>query len=470
MRMDRLIEGLEVIEEVGVASSAEVLAITEDSRRVRAGSLYCCVTGLVSDGHDYADAAVRSGAVGLLCERRLAVSVPQAVVASVRPAMAEVAAAFHGRPSEHLAVIGVTGTNGKTTVTHMLRAVLEAHGWPTGLFGTLSGARTTASAPELQEALATSVREGCRAVAMEVSSHALTQHRVDAVRFAAAVFTNLSQDHLDYHGTMEAYFEAKAALFRSGRAAVSVINISGPWGRRLASVASGQVLTYSAADAREVESTLAGSRFRWRSQLISLPIGGLFNIENALAAATTASAIGVSDETIASGLSELPPVRGRMERIEAGQPFQAVVDFAHTPDGLERILASARRGLEGSAGRVAVVFGCGGNRDSSKRPLMGAIASRMADLAVITSDNPREENPLEIIAQIRSGMDGPAEVVVDPDRASAIALALARAGPGDVVIVAGKGHERGQETAGVTRPFEDAAVVRELLEQRGDAR
>ena len=470
MRMDRLIEGLDVIEEVGGTSSAEVLAITEDHRRVRAGSLYCCVTGQVSDGHDYADAAVRSGAVGLLCERRLPEPVPQAVVASVRPAMAEVAATFHGRPSEHLAVIGVTGTNGKTTVTHMLRAVLEAHGWRTGLFGTLSGPRTTASAPELQEALATSLGEGCRAVAMEVSSHALTQHRVDAVRFAAAVFTNLSQDHLNYHGTMEAYFEAKATLFRSGQAAVSVINVSGPWGRRLASVAAGQVLTYSGHDAADVVSGLAGSRFRWRSQLISLPIGGQFNIENAVAAATTASALGVSDETIASGLSALPPVRGRMERIEAGQPFEAVVDFAHTPDGLERILASARRSLQGSAGRVAVVFGCGGNRDRSKRPLMGAIASRMADLAVVTNDNPRDEDPLEIISQIRSGMDGRAEVVVDPDRASAIALALARARPGDVVIVAGKGHESGQEISGVTRPFDDAAVVRELLEQRGDDR
>lgn len=467
--MDRLLEGLDLIEEVGETRSAEVLAVTEDSRRVRTGSLYCCVTGLVSDGHDFALQAVHSGAVGLLCERRLAVSVPQAVVTSVRPAMAEVAAAFHGRPSEHLAVVGVTGTNGKTTVTHMLRAVLEAHGWPTGLFGTLSGTRTTSSAPELQEALAASLGEGCRAVAMEVSSHALTQHRVDAVRFAAAVFTNLSQDHLDYHGTMEAYFEAKAGLFRSGQAAASIINVSGAWGRRLASVATGRVLTYSADDAREVESGLAGNRFRWRSQVISLPLGGLFNIENALAAATTASALGVPDETIASGLSALPPVRGRMERIEVGQPFEAVVDFAHTPDGLERILASARRGVEGK-GRVAVVFGCGGNRDSSKRPVMGAIASRMADLVVVTSDNPRDEDPLEIIGEIRSGMNGPAEVVVEPDRASAIALALGRARPGDVVIVAGKGHERGQETAGVTRPFDDAAVVRELLEQRGDGR
>ncbi len=466
MRMDRLLVGLEVIEAVGDPSSAEVLAVTEDSRKVQSGSLYCCVTGLVSDGHDYADQAIRSGAVGLLCEKKLPVSVPQAVVAEVRPAMAEVAATFHGRPSEHLAVIGVTGTNGKTTVTHMLRAVLEAHGWPTGLFGTLSGTRTTASAPDLQEALATSLRDGCQAVAMEVSSHALTQHRVDAVRFAAAVFTNLSQDHLDYHGTMEAYFQAKAGLFQSGQAAVSVINISGPWGRRLAAMASGAVLTYSVEDARNVESGLDGSRFTWRSQPVSLPLGGSFNIENALAAATTASALGVADETIAAGLSALAPVRGRMEHIRAGQDFEVVVDFAHTPEGLERILASARSG----SGRVVVVFGCGGNRDRSKRPLMGAVASKLADLAVLTSDNPRDEDALEIIQQIRAGMDGPAEVAVDPDRASAIALALNRAGPGDVVIVAGKGHETGQETAGVVRAFDDAAVVREWLEQGGEHR
>lgn len=493
MRLDRLIERIEVAETVGDPATVEVLSVTEDSRTVSPGTLFCCVAGETFDGHAYAEGAVRDGAVALLGQRRLPVDVAQVVVPSVRPAMAEVAATLHGRPSESLTVIGVTGTNGKTTVTHLLRTILEANGWPTGLLGTLSGARTTQSAPGLQAALAEARDRGERAVAMEVSSHALVQERVDAVSFAAAVFTNLSPDHLDYHRTMEAYFEAKSLLFTRARPAHSIVNTSQEWGRRLAGMlgatgategpgATGQgategpgatgrrgaLHTYSLDDATDIRATLQGTTFSWRGYPVSIRLPGLFNVENALAAATTAAALGFPEDAVAAALSESGGVRGRMERVEAGQPFDVLVDFAHTPDGLERVLRSVRGSLGGSA-RLAVVFGCGGDRDRSKRPMMGRLAAELADLAVVTSDNPRSEDPLAIIEQVRSGIDDASSVVVEPDRRGAIAAALAWARAGDVVVVAGKGHETGQEIAGVVTPFDDAAVVRELIESgRGE--
>ena len=463
MRMDELLAGVTLLDSWGDLSATEVAAVTENSHAVTPGSLYCCVVGANVDGHDFAPEAVRRGASGLLVERRLDLPVPQAGVMSVRPAMAEAAAQLNGRPSEHMKVVGVTGTNGKTTVTHMLAAILEAGGWTTGVLGTLSGKRTTASAPELQAALAAELRRGAKALAMEVSSHALVQHRVDAVHFAAAVFTNLSQDHLDYHGTMDAYFEAKSRLFREDRADTAVVNVTGEWGRRLVPLVEGPVVTFSLADADVVQADLMSTSFRWRGVLVSLPLGGSFNVENALAAATTASVLGVPDEVVASGLSDLGPVRGRMEEVRSGQPFAVLVDFAHTPDGLEKVLSSVRAALP-AGGRMAVVFGCGGERDRAKRPLMGSVASRLADLAVITNDNPRSEDPLAIIASVRAGADGPATVEVEPDRRAAMALAFRWARPGDAVVIAGKGHESGQETAGVIVDFDDATVARQLLE------
>jgi UDP-N-acetylmuramoyl-L-alanyl-D-glutamate--2,6-diaminopimelate ligase len=459
--MRDLLGGVAVSGSVGDLGAAEVTSVTEDDRTVSSGSLYCCVVGEQRDGHDFAAGAVERGAVGLLCERPLAIDIAQAVVSSVRPAMAEAAANLNGRPSEHMKVIAVTGTNGKTTVTYMLAAILESHGWPTGVLGTLSGKRTTASAPELQSALAEHRAQGAVALAMEVSSHALVQHRVDAVHFVAAIFTNLSQDHLDYHRTMDAYFQAKARLFLGGRADVAVVNVTGEWGRRLVPMVEGPAVTFGLHDASDVTPTLLGTTFGWRGQKVHLPMGGLFNVENALAAATTASVLGVPDATVAEGLSALAPVRGRMEPV-ADQPFAVLVDFAHTPDGLEHVLSSVRATL-GRGARMAVVFGCGGERDRTKRPVMGSVASRLADLAVITNDNPRSEDPMEIIAAVRAGADGDAAVVVEPDRRDAMAVAFAWAGPGDAVVIAGKGHESGQETAGVTMPFDDADVARQLL-------
>jgi UDP-N-acetylmuramoyl-L-alanyl-D-glutamate--2,6-diaminopimelate ligase len=442
--------------------------VSENTHTVAPGSLYCCVVGANVDGHDLAPEAVQLGASALLVERRLDLPVPQARVERVRPAMAEAAAALNGRPSEHMKVIGVTGTNGKTSVTHMLAAVLEASGWATGLLGTLTGPRTTASAPELQAALAAELRRGAKALAMEVSSHALVQHRVDAVHFAAAVFTNLSQDHLDYHGTMDAYFEAKSRLFRDGRAETAVVNVTGEWGRRLVPMVEGPVVTFSLADARVLEAGLTGTTFRWKGAEVRLPMAGLFNVENALAAATTASVLGVPEEVVAAGLSGLAPVRGRMEEVRSDRPFSVLVDFAHTPDGLEQVLSSVRATLPAGS-RLAVVFGCGGERDRAKRPLMGSAASRLADLAVITNDNPRSEDPLAIIDSVRHGVDGPATVEVEPDRRAAMELAFRWARPGDAVVIAGKGHESGQESAGVTVDFDDVTVARQLLESGSGA-
>lgn len=467
MRMDELLAGVTVLDSWGDLATTEVASVTEDSRTANRGSLYCCVVGANVDGHDFAPEAVQRGASALLVERRLDLPVAQARVGSVRPAMAEAAAQLNGRPSEHMKVVGVTGTNGKTTVTNMLAAILEASGWATGVLGTLSGKRTTASAPELQVALAAELGRGAKALAMEVSSHALVQHRVDAVHFAAAVFTNLSQDHLDYHGTMDAYFEAKSRLFRDGRAETAVVNVTGEWGRRLLRLAEGPVVTFSLSDANIAEVGLTHTVFGWRGVEVRLPMGGSFNVENALAAATTASVLGVPDEVVAAGLSGLAPVRGRLEEVSSGQSFSVLVDFAHTPDGLEQVLSSVRATMPAGA-RLAVVFGCGGERDRAKRPLMGSVASRLADLAVITNDNPRSEDPLAIIESVRLGADGPAVIEVEPDRRAAMELAFRWAAPGDAVVVAGKGHESGQEIAGTTVAFDDATVARELLEKGSD--
>ena len=468
MRLDRLLGGVDVLETVGNPAAVEISAVAHDSRAVGSGTLFCCVPGATVDGHDFAGRAVTAGAVALLCDHVVAVptEVVQARVAEVRPAMAAVAAAFFGHPAEHMDVVGVTGTNGKTTVTHMVASILDTAGRPTAVVGTLSGARTTPEAPELQELLAHQRAAGMRGVAMEVSSHALVQHRVDAMVFGVAVFTNLSHDHLDYHGTMEAYFDAKAALFTPERSRSAVVNLSDEWGRRLATQAESGglvVYPYREEDARSVRLALGGSDFVWRGRDVHVPMGGRINVMNALAAATATSALGVADDVVAAGLAATPPVPGRMEVIEAGQPFGVVVDYAHTPDGLARVLASVRATAETGA-RVAVVFGAGGQRDRAKRPLMGRAATRGADLVVVTDDNPRDEDPAAIVAEIVRGVDaGGGATVVERDRRVAIARALSWARPGDVVVLAGKGHETGQDVAGVVTPFDDRVVARQLL-------
>jgi len=462
-RLATLLDDIEVAEVVGGDPHlVAVTSVTQDSTAVGAGSLYCCITGAKVDGHDLAAAVVRSGAGSLLVERVVDVAVTQVRVPSTRRAVAPVAAAFWGHPSSRLAVVGVTGTNGKTTTTQLLAAVLRHAGRPTGVLGTLSGPRTTPEAPVVQAQLAAFRDEGCEAVAMEVSSMALDQHRADAIDFRVGVWTNLSQDHLDYHGDMESYYRAKARLFDPERCAAAVVNGDDAAGRRLMGELRIPVTPYGLADAEGLTVEPTGSSFRWRDQPIFLPLGGSHNVSNALAAATTAELLGVDPATIAAGLATAPGVPGRWELIDAGQPFAVVVDYAHTPDGLEHVLSAARAAV-GAGSRVVVVFGCGGDRDRTKRPLMAAAAARFADLAVLTSDNPRNEDPLAIIAEARDGAPGASNLVVEPDRERAIRLALRGAAPGDLVVIAGKGHETGQTVGDRTLPFDDRAVARRLL-------
>ena len=464
--MDRLLQAVETTDILGDPSSAEILDIDLDSRHVRPGALFCCVVGRVFDGHDFAPDAVAAGAVGLLVERPLPLAVPQAVLppGTMRAAMAAVARALHGDPASDLVTVGVTGTNGKTTVTHLIGAVLDAHGVPCTVIGTLDGPRTTPEAPVLHALLAEARDSGRKAVAMEVSSHALAEGRVEGIRFQAAVFTNLGHEHLDYHGTMEAYFEAKASLFTPSHAELGIVNADDEWGRRLLGRGAIPMQPFSAADAEDVVASRDSTSFTWRGQRVTLRLRGTYHVANALAAAATASALGVPDEVVAAGLSGAAPVPGRFEAVDVPAPFTVVVDYAHTPDGLRTALESARA-LAG-ARRVLCVFGCGGDRDRAKRPAMGAEAASGADMVVVTSDNPRREDPAAIIDAVLSGIADRSRVVVEPDRAAAIALAVARAEPGDVVLLAGKGHERTIETAGRFEPFDDRLEAARALRAR----
>jgi len=466
--MTDLLDDVDVVALRGDAATTEVESVEFDSRAVRRGSLFCCVPGTRTDGHFHAADAVRRGAVALLCEHDLDQPVTEVLVrpGTVRTAMAEIAAAFHGHPARALTTIGVTGTNGKTTVTHLVRAVLDHAGIPTGVVGTLDGVRTTPEAPILQATLADLRENGTKAVALEVSSHALTQHRVDAMTFDVAAFTNLSREHLDHHGSMEEYYRAKASLFEADRSDVAVVDTDDSWGRRLADELEGRrVVRVGRSDVDDLVFSLGATSFRWRGHRVTLPLLGAFNVDNALVAAGVALALGSDESTIAEGLETAAPVPGRMELVRSEAPFAVVVDYAHTPAGLETALAAART-LAG-AGRVICLFGCGGDRDPGKRPEMGAVASRDADVAVVTSDNPRSEDPRAIIDAVVAGMDGGAQLAVEVDRSEAIRLAVSVANPGDVVLLAGKGHETTQTEGDETRPFDDrveaARAVRDQL-------
>jgi UDP-N-acetylmuramoyl-L-alanyl-D-glutamate--2,6-diaminopimelate ligase len=447
-----------------------VATVTHDSRAITNGALYACLRGEHFDGHDFAPRAVAAGATALLVDHRLDVDAAQLIVEDTRVALGPVAAAINGDPSRRLRVVGVTGTNGKTTTTHLLAAIFRAAGSPTGVIGTLSGAHTTPEAPELQARLAEFVDAGDRAVVMEVSSHALALHRVAGTRFAAAVFTNLGVDHLDLHGTIEGYFRAKAMLFTPELAAVGITNVDDAHGRLLFDAAPVEMVAYSRADAAEVEVTASGHRLRWRRAELSVAMGGEFNVMNTLAAATTAAELGIEVADIVAGLAAAGPVPGRFERIgpAAGTNdpgITVIVDYAHTPDGLQHVIG-AGRAIAGR-GRVIVVFGAGGDRDRAKRPLMGVTAARLADLIVVTSDNPRSEPPLEIIDAVVAGIgpDDRRKVTVEPDRAAAIRTGVASARRGDVVIVAGKGHETTQTIGDRVLDFDDRVVAREALSE-----
>ena len=470
MRLDELIaeSGLRerglVVDVVGDGST-EVSDLTMDSRSVSPGAMFACVVGQRSDGHQFAPDAVEAGARSLLCERPLDLPVSQLIVTSVRRALGPVADGLNGHPSRALKVVGVTGTNGKTTTCGLVSSIFDAFGWRSTTIGTLTQQRTTPEAPVLQALLGGWRDSGGRALAIEVSSHALDQYRIDATFFAAGIFTNLTPEHLDYHHSMEAYFEAKASLFEPGRVEVAVVNQGDPWGRMLLERSEEKGLPsvgYSIEDATDIELQAGGSRFRWSGREIALHIGGRFNILNALAAATCARALGISTQVIAEGLSSVEGIRGRFQSVEAGQQFSVIVDYAHTPDGIVQALTAAR---ELSTGRLIVVFGAGGERDHEKRPLMGAAAARLSDLAIVTSDNPRSEDPVAIIDEILAGAEGSANVVVEPDRLSAISAAVANARDGDVVVIAGKGHERGQEIGGKVLPFDDVETARIAIER-----
>lgn len=475
----RLLEEIDVLHVSG-DTDREVTSIEHDSRQVKPGALFCCLVGEHVDGHLFAGEAVERGAVGLVCERP--VELPPDTSATVvrippgrdRASMGRLASAFFDHPSRQLIMAGVTGTNGKTTVSHLLGSVLLRAGIGTLVIGTLSGARTTPEAPELQAMLAAERDRGVddkstHAVAMEVSSHALALDRVEGIVFNVAAFTNLSHDHLDFHKTMEAYWEAKASLFTPEHAAFGVVFADDPAGDRLLGQGRIPMRAVRRADALGVNLGLGWSRFIWLGRPVEIPLSGRFNVDNALVAAETALALGLDPDDVVAGLTEAPPVPGRMEAVTVERKAPAptvLVDYAHTPAGLEVVLKEVGK-LKAPGARTVVVFGCGGNRDPAKRPVMGRVAVSLADLVVVTSDNPRDEDPLRIIEEIRSGIDTAshrrAEVLFEPDRRRAIELAIERAEPRDLVLVAGRGHEALQEQGGEVAPFDDRQVVIEVL-------
>jgi UDP-N-acetylmuramoyl-L-alanyl-D-glutamate--2,6-diaminopimelate ligase len=463
-------------------SEVEVTDLAYDNRAVTPGTLFFCVPGFTRDGHDYGADAVAHGAVALVVQRPVHAGVPEVAVADVRAAMAQAAARFFCDPTGELEIVGVTGTNGKTTTAFLIRALLEADGRQTGLLGTVKSViggvehtveRTTPEAIDLQRTFRHMLDLGDRAVAMEVSSHALELHRADAIHFAASIFTNLTQDHLDFHPTMEDYFQAKRRLFL-GDPGVAVINLDDPYGVRLAEELP-EALTFAldtdaAYRGTRVETGLEGSRFEVRTPdgtiELSSPLRGRFNVYNVLGALASGHALRVPLETAAEAIRTAGQVPGRFEPVNEGQPFAVLVDYAHTPDSLANVLSAARALTDG---RLHVVFGAGGDRDRGKRPLMGETARRLADRVIVTSDNPRSEDPEAIIDEILAGTGHDVEHEVD--RRAAIAQAIAGAERGDVVVIAGKGHEQGQEFAdGHKLPFDDATVAREVLHASALAR
>ena len=404
----------------------------------------------------------------MVVERPLGLGCPEVQTASVRRAMGPVSSVFYGHPSRSMTVVGVTGTNGKTTVANLLGAVLSTAGFRAEALGTLTGARTTPESLDLQRQLACWRSAGVDAVAMEVSSHALHQHRVDGIGFDAAVFTNLTPEHLDYHGTADEYFAAKARLFTPDLADRAVVNQSDERGARLVAEAIIPTVGY---DPRRlpVQVRPHGLTLRWRGQDVNLSLLGRFNAANALAAAETALLLGIGVPEVVAGLESAAPVPGRFELVESNRPFTVVVDYAHTPDGLAQALAAARELVVGP-GRLRVIFGCGGDRDPTKRPLMGRAAATLADQVVVTSDNPRSEDPEAIIAEVLAGVPPEADrPSAEPDRRAAIALGLADIADGDVVVVAGKGHETVQIVGDQELPFDDREVIREILNQEDSA-
>ncbi len=479
VQLERLIAALAPTD-VRRRAPADVRGLAYDARDVGPGSLFFCVPGFRADGHDFASDAVARGAVALVLERPLDVAVPQVVVRDARKAMARAATEFFDHPTRDLPVAGITGTNGKTTTAYLLYAVLEHAGLRPALMTTVEariGAerraadRTTAEAIDLQRTFREMLAKGHLSCVMEATSHGSELGRLEGTRFAALVFTNLSQDHLDFHGTFERYFEAKRRLFVEGERPPAAVNVGDEYGRCLAgelrALGHERLVTFGLAPDADVRPSgldvgAAGSTFSAGGIDLRTRLLGGFNVENVLAAVAAARLLGVADDAVAAGIESVGAVPGRLESVDEGQPFAVFVDYSHKPQALESVLRTVREITEG---RVLCVFGCGGDRDREKRPMMGRIARELADLAIVTSDNPRSEDPLAIIEEVLAGA-GP-EVEVEPDRRRAIAHAVELAGPGDVVVIAGKGHEQGQEIGGETLPFDDREVAREALRRLG---
>ncbi len=489
MKLMELLADIGPVETAG-NMDAEITGVQSDSRRVRRGDLFVAVRGEKADGCQFISDAISAGAAAVVCEETAGatLSVPHVRVSNARAALALLADCFHGRPSLRLKMAGVTGTNGKTTTSFLAASILEAAGIPTGVVGTVSyrfGSRelpapnTTPGADELQELLAQMLQAGMKAVVMEASSHALTQHRTDGVAWDVAAFTNLTQDHLDYHKTMEAYFEAKKSLFlqlgTGGKKASAVLNRDDPRFEdlRQAAPAGVRILSYGfspEADLRAEgsEATIRGCRFTLidggNRMEVSTPLCGAHNVSNSLAAAAMAMALGADLAAVARGIAAVASVPGRLQPVEipAGPPrFSVFVDYAHTEDALRRVLGTLR---PLTRGRLIAVFGCGGGRDRLKRPLMGRAVGELSDFSIVTSDNPRFEEPSAIVQEIVAGLGTRKNFRVTLDRREAIRGALAMAGDGDVVLLAGKGHETYQEIAGIRMPFDDRLVAREILE------
>ncbi|SFF20109.1 UDP-N-acetylmuramoylalanyl-D-glutamate--2,6-diaminopimelate ligase [Actinacidiphila alni] len=474
--------------------TAPVTGITHDSRAVRPGDIYAALPGARFHGADFAAQAADAGAVAVLTDpagtdRAAATGLPVLTVDDPRARMGALAAAVYDEPGEGMLRIGITGTSGKTTTSYLVEGGLRAtRDGGTGLIGTvetrigderIKSERTTPEATDLQALFAVMRERGVESVVMEVSSHALVLGRVDGAVFDVAVFNNLSPEHMEFHAGMEDYFQAKAQLFTPRRSRLGVVNLDDAYGRRLVGEASVPLVTFSAegrldADwrAEDIRAGLQGSTFtvlgpKGERVDATAPLPGPFNVANTLAAITALAAAGLDPQTAADGIAAVPGVPGRLERVDAGQPYLAVVDYAHKTDAVELMLRALRKTTEG---RIHAVLGCGGDRDTTKRGPMGAALARLADTAVLTSDNPRSEDPLAILAAMLAGAcDVPAgqrgHVIVEPDRADAIAAAVARAEPGDIVVVAGKGHEQGQDIAGVVRPFDDREVLRAVIEK-----
>ena len=454
MKLERLVAALDPVDVHGNAA-VEIRDLAYDARATMPGSLFFAVPGLRADGHDFAREAVSNGAVALVVERTLELDVPQIVVRDARASMAGAADEFFEHPTQELEVAGVTGTSGKTTTTFLLFAILAAAGRRPGLIGTVEARiggerravkRTTPEAIDLQRLFREMLDGGDRSCVMEASSHASELRRLDHTRFRTLVFTNLSQDHLDLHGDMESYFQAKRRLFFAEPRPVAIVNVGDEYGRRLADELPDAITFSYDTDAEKLSG-------------IDLKLRGRFNVENALSALLSARVLGVDDDAIKRGIESVRGVPGRFEAVDEGQPFHVIVDYAHKPGALENVLRAARDLAAGN--RVICVLGAGGDRDRGKRPVMGRIATELADVTIVTSDNPRSEDPEQIITEIVVGTVG--DVTVEADRAAAIGLAIELAREGDVVLIAGKGAEQGQEYADRTIPFDDRETARDVL-------